>query len=47
MKILVFILIGLFSLVALFLVVGLFMKKEYHVVREVVANKPKRPGKWF
>lgn len=42
MKILFIILIALVSLVALLLVVGLFMKKEYHVVREIVINKPKQ-----
>jgi hypothetical protein len=43
MKILFIILIALVSLVALLLLVGLFMKKEYHVVREIVINKPKQP----
>jgi uncharacterized protein YndB with AHSA1/START domain len=42
MKILFIILITIAGLVALLLVVGLFMKKEYHVVREVVINKPKQ-----
>jgi uncharacterized protein YndB with AHSA1/START domain len=42
MKILFIILIALVSLVALLLIVGLFMKKEYHVEREVVINKPKQ-----
>jgi hypothetical protein len=42
MKILFVILISLLSLVALLLIAGLFMKKEYHVVREVVVNKPKQ-----
>jgi len=41
MKIVFIILIALLSLVALLLLVGLFMKKEYHVSREVVINKPK------
>lgn len=42
MKIVFIILIALFSLVALLLLVGLFMKKEYHVSREVVINRPKQ-----
>jgi hypothetical protein len=42
MKILFIILIAVLSLVALLLAVGLFMKKEYHVVREIVINKPKQ-----
>jgi hypothetical protein len=41
MKILFIILIAFVSLVALLLLIGLFMKKEYHVLRTVVVNKPK------
>jgi len=42
MKIVFIILIAILSLVALLLLVGLFMKKEYHVARDVVINKPKQ-----
>lgn len=42
MKILIIILLGIAGLVALLLIIGLFLKKEYHVVREVVVNKPKQ-----
>lgn len=41
MKIVKFILIGLFSLIALALITAVFTKKEYAVEREIAINKPK------
>jgi hypothetical protein len=41
MKILKYLLIGLFSLIVLVLIAGLFVKKEYAVERQITINKPK------